>query len=256
MIPSNHIQSSYDANAPSKTQVGEAKQRELAIRFLPVVKNELSRLRMRIPQYIDIEDLHGVAITGMMRALAKWTEESEPTFGAYLRKRVRGALLDELRRMDVFSRSARKKAKEYDAVVLQLEQELQRPATEDEIREELSLSAKEFGELMEELRPVSFLSLDAPLSESESSESLLGVLDDPNETNSRDVTEMKDIAGRIHERMTQLPENQRRILHLYYFKELRLSEIAAVFEVSESRICQLHTQAIRTLQAGIHEDLS
>lgn len=255
MKPAKHIQSSYGAHVSSEP-VDEAKQRELAIRFLPVVKNELSRLRMRIPGHVDVEELHGVAIAGMMRALTKWTPDSEATFGAYLRQRVRGALLDELRRMDVFTRSARKKAKEYDEVVLRLEQELKRPASEEELREALDLSKGEFEDLMEELRPISFLSLDAPLADAEPSGSLSDVLDDPNESNARDVTEMKDIASRVHERMSHLPENQKRILHLYYFKELRLSEIAAVFEVSESRICQLHTQAIRSLQAGIQEDLT
>ena len=235
-------------------ELSEGKHRELALRYLPIVKNELSRLKMRIPNFLDADDLYGVALTAMMRSLQRWTAESDKTFGVYLRKRIRGALLDELRKLDVFSRSARKKAKEYDEVVGHLEQRLGRTATEDDIRAELSLSKKEFDDLLEVLRPVTFLSLDAPLSREEDSDQLSDILDDPVESNAREQTEMKDQLGLIRERIRELPQDQQRVLHLYYFKELRLAEIADVFNVSESRICQLHTQAIRSLKITVSQD--
>ncbi|MFP4158003.1 MAG: sigma-70 family RNA polymerase sigma factor [Opitutales bacterium] len=235
-------------------ELSEAKQRELALRYLPIVKNELSRLRLRIPRHLDADDLYGVALTAMMRSLQRWTAESDKTFGVYLRKRIRGALLDELRRLDVFSRSARKKAKEYDEAVGRLEQRLRRTATEEDIRGELSLSKKEFDDLMEVLRPVTFLSLDAPLSDDANSDQLSDILDDPVESNAREQAEMKDQVSRIRERIRTLPQDQQRVLHLYYFKELRLAEIADVFKVSESRVCQLHTQAIRSLKITVSED--
>jgi len=231
--------------------ISESKQKELALRFLPIVKNELSRLKMRIPRFLDSDDLYGVALTAMMRSLQKWSQESDHTFGVYLRKRVRGALLDELRRLDVFTRSARKKAKEYDEVVGKLEQKLKRTATEADIRKEMSLTKKEFEDLMEVLRPVTFLSIDAPLSHEENGDQLAEVLDDPVECNAREQVEMKDQVSVIRERISSLPQDQQRVLHLYYFKELRLAEIAEVFSVTESRICQLHTQAIRSLKIAV-----
>jgi len=231
--------------------ISESKQKELALRFLPIVKNELSRLKMRIPSFLDSDDLYGVALTAMMRSLQKWSQESDHTFGVYLRKRVRGALLDELRRLDVFTRSARKKAKEYDEVVGKLEQKLKRTATEADIRKEMSLTKKEFEDLMEVLRPVTFLSIDAPLSHEENGDQLAEVLDDPVECNAREQVEMKDQVSVIRERISSLPQDQQRVLHLYYFKELRLAEIAEVFSVTESRICQLHTQAIRSLKIAV-----
>jgi RNA polymerase sigma factor for flagellar operon FliA len=229
-------------------------QKELALRYLPIVKNEVSRLKMRIPSFLDVDDLHGVGLTAMMRSLQKWSPDSDNTFGVYLRKRIRGALLDELRRLDVFSRSARKKAKEYDSVVSKLEQRLQRTATEEDICKELALSKKQFEELMEVLRPVTFLSIDAPISQQKNSEQLADVLDDPVECNAREQLEMKDQVELIRERIRSLPADQQKVLHLYYFKELRLAEIASVFSVTESRICQLHTQAIRSLQIALNKE--
>lgn len=248
----DQLKNAYGA-APG-TELAERKQQELALRYLPIVKNELSRLKMRIPGFLDADDLYGVALTAMMRSLKRWTAESDKTFGVYLRQRIRGALLDELRRLDVFSRSARKKAKEYDEVVGRLEQRLQRMATEADIRAEMSLSKKEFDDLMEVLRPVTFLSLDAPLSDDENSDQLSDIIDDPVDSNAREQAEMHDQVALIKERIRELPQDQQRVLHLYYFKELRLAEIADVFKVSESRICQLHTQAIRSLKITVSQD--
>lgn len=232
----------------------EPKKKELALKYLPIVKNELLRLQMRIPSFVDFDDLHGVALTAMMRSLQKWTPETDKTFGVYLRQRIRGSLLDELRRLDVFSRSARKKAREYDSVIAQLEQRLGRTATEQDICKEMSLSKKQFQQLMEELRPVTFLSMDAPLTDEDSAANLSDVLDDPTESNAREVTEKRDEFSSIKERIREIPKDQQRVLHLYYYEELRLAEIADVFNVSESRISQLHTQAIRSLKISIKQN--
>lgn len=229
--------------------------RELAVQYLPLVKHELMRIKMRIPNHIDMDDLHGVAIIGLMHALEKFKNSNEMTFGAYVRQRVRGAILDELRRMDLFTRERRKKARHYDQTVMQLEQQTQRAATEDEIRVALKLNKKEFADLLEELRPISFLSLDAPLSDDNASGVLADVVDDPVQDNARDTVEFKDVANLLHEHLECLPKKQQQILYLYYFKGFRLAEIAQVFSITESRVSQLHTQAIRKLQQTLETDL-
>lgn len=229
--------------------------RELALRYLPIVKHELMRIQIRIPKHIDMDDLHGVAIIGLMHALERFSSSDEVTFGAYVRQRVRGAILDELRRMDLFTRERRKKARHYDQTVIQLEQKKQRAATEEEIRDALNLNKKEFADLLEDLRPISFLSLDAPLSDDHTSGVLADVVDDPVQDNARDTVEFKDLAHLLHEHLECLPKKQQQILYLYYFKGLRLAEIAQVFSITESRVSQLHTQAIRKLQQTLQGDL-
>ena len=138
--------------------------------------------------------------------------------------------------------------------MIQLEQKTQRAATEDEIREALKLNKKEFADLLEDLRPVSFLSLDAPLSDDQASGVLADVIDDPVQDNARDTVEFKDIAQLLHERLECLPKTAANIIS-YYFKGLRLAEIAEVFSITESRVSQLHTQAIRKLQQTLEGDL-
>ena len=248
------VKNAYGRSAGGAS-LAAADLKALALRYLPIVKNELLRIKMRIPRHIDMDDLHGVAIGGMMRTLENWSESSEDTFGAYLRQRVRGSILDELRRLDVFSRNTRKQARNYDATVQLLEQKHNRPVTEDEVREALALDKNAFNGLLEELRPISFLSLDAPLSEDHSSGVLADLVDDPVQDSARDTAEFRDTARIVRERLAILPEKQQKILHLYYFKGLRLTEIAHVFGITESRVSQLHTQAIRSLSQSLHDDI-
>jgi RNA polymerase sigma factor for flagellar operon FliA len=254
MSAARGLKSSYGRMAGNADSPDEALKAR-ALRYLPVVKNELLRIKMRIPNHIDMDDLHGVAIGGMMRALDRWTESTEDTFGAYLRQRVRGSILDELRRLDVFSRNVRKKARNYDATVQELEHKNHGPVTEEQVRKELGLDQRGFEQLMEELRPISILSLDAPLSGENSSMSLAETIDDPNEDSARDTAESRDTARILRERLGDLPIKQQKMLHLYYFKGLRLSEIALIFGLTESRISQLHTQAIRSLYVSLNKEI-
>ena len=92
-----------------------------ALKFLPIVKSEVLRFKMRVPRHIEFDELHGVAICGLMRAFDRYSEDDEH-FGVYVRKRVRGAILDELRRLDTMSRGLRKKARLYDEAIHQVEQ--------------------------------------------------------------------------------------------------------------------------------------
>ena len=113
--------------------------------------------------------------------------------------------------------------------------------------------------LLDQLRPITFFSLDEVKSASESV-SLADQLEDTEAVTAVEAVESKELFGQIRERLGQLPEKQRKILHMYYFKNFRLAEIAEVFNLSESRICQLHVQAIRALKAGFastspHENL-
>ncbi len=247
---SNTMGSSVDARRQVK---------DYAIRFMPIVQSELFRFKMRLPKHIDFEELHGVAICGLMRAFKRYTVEVGDGFGGYVRTRVRGAILDELRRLDTMSRGARKKAVAYDEILVALEQREGRLATSEEVRNELGLDQGAFDKLLDQLRPVTFLSLDYVDSSAESIP-LAEQLEDPKAVTAAEAVESNELFGQIRERLGQLPEKQRKILHMYYFKNFRLAEIAEIFNLSESRICQIHVQAIRNLKAGFasalpHENL-
>lgn len=237
------------SHAKRSSQQMQERMKTYALKFLPIVKSEVLRFKMRVPRHIEYEELHGVAICGLMRAFARY-DEADERFGIYVRKRVRGAILDELRSLDTMSRSVRKKARRYDEAVIQVEQREGRLATEEEIRKELALDGKEFHQLLDQLRPVTFFSLD-DVSEQSDAGSLLERAEDGSAPSVVEEVEAHDLFGLIRERLEILPEKQRKILHMYYFKDFRLAEIAAVFNLSEGRVCQLHVQAVRTLKAAL-----
>ena len=166
--------------------------------------------------------------------------------------RVRGAVLDELRRVDWMSRTLRIKAKKLTDVISAFEQRVGRPATEAEIADELGISSEEYSILLDEVRPLSYVELDALAGDDEDS-SLHEVIADENQPNARDIALKQELIKLVVERLQMLPDMQRKILAMYYFENLRLAEIAKVFGVTESRICQIHTQAVLSLKAYIRK---
>ncbi len=221
--------------------------RHFLLHYLPVVKSEVIRFKMRLPRHIEAEDLQGVALCVLMRAFERFTHTEDTSFAAYVRQRVRGAILDELRRLDTLTRSARRKAGQYDDALEAVEQREGRMATQDEIRRELGMDEDTYNGFLDDLRPVTFLSLD-DRPHGEDSLHLSDKLDDANGTTASEKLESREMRDLVRERIDQLPSIQQKILHMYYFKDFRLAEIATVFGLSESRICQLHTQAIRSLR--------
>lgn len=228
----------------------EDRDRELALSYLPIVKHEVLRFKMKLPPHIDADDLYGVGVAGLMSAVSRYEPGMDKTFGGYVRRRVRGAILDDLRRQDWISRGARRKSREYRKTVDAIEQREGRPATEEEIRAELGLKPAEFAKLLAELKPLAFLSMDDDHADSEEGGTTLhDRLADEAAGLPADGMEREELVDLLRRRLEALPEVQRKVLGLYYFEGLRLSEIGRVFGLTESRICQIHTQAIQGLRA-------
>jgi RNA polymerase sigma factor for flagellar operon FliA len=242
------VSEAYSKTTRSSSEIRQRMQ-DYALRYLPIVKSEVLRFKMRVPKHIEFEELYGVAICGLMRAFERYSEDQAEQFGGYVRKRVRGAILDELRRLDTFSRGLRRKARSFDQAVLSIEQKEGRLATEEEIRNELGLGVKPFSELLKQLRPITFFSMD-DVNATQGSSALTERIEDTDALSAVDEVESKELFALIRDRIGHLPEKERKILHMYYFKDFRLAEIAEVFNLSESRVCQLHVQAIRTLKAA------
>lgn len=229
---------------------GDLDQKELIERYLPLVRNVVDRLKLNLPAHIDADDLYSVGVTGLMAAVRKYNPGQDSTFPGYATMRIRGAILDELRRMDWCPRRARARARKMKEAVNSLEQRLGRVATEEEIREDLGLTEKEFAKWIEDARPATFIAIDQR-SESEDSAgpSLHDLLADPNDVTGRDRLEKEEMLQLMAQRIKELPDIPRKILAMYYFENMRLAEIAAVFSLTESRICQIHSQTILGLRA-------
>ena len=227
---------------------------EIIIEYSPLVKYLARRLVLRLPSNIELDDLISVGVIGLMDAFDKYDQSRENKFKTYAEFRIRGGMLDELRSQDWVPRSIREKAKELERVLLKLKRDKGREATDREVREEMGLTSKEFQKLIYEVRSVSLLSFDditnfshmnrkaaAASTEIAKSKTPFSEVDD---TNVRDLVEKA---------ISDLPEKQRLVLALYYYEDLNLKEIGDILEVTESRVSQLHTQAVLRLRVRLKD---
>tara|TARA_B100001248_G_scaffold261923_1_gene255047 strand:- start:82711 stop:83523 length:813 start_codon:yes stop_codon:yes gene_type:complete len=226
---------------------------DLVEQYLPLLKSLVGRMSMNFPAHTDIEDIHSIALTGLISASQGFDPQKGTSFGSYATLRIRGALLDELRRMDWMPRTDRAKVKQYKKSVAELEQRLQRPVNEEDICKELNISAKEQAQLQELGSPLFIIPLETTLGNDPEMPSLHETIADVTEMNSRDITENHELMKQIREGLDQLPVIQKKVLVMYYVKGLRLMEIANVLKRSESRICQVHAQAIVSLRKYINK---
>lgn len=232
-------------------------RQEFIEQHLPLVKTVIGRMRMTLPESLDFDDLHSVGITGLMAAVRKYDPSQNRTFVAFATAHIRGAVLDELRRMDVLSRGGREKAKKVQRVITEIEQLLGRPAAEEEIQEALNMSPEEYSQLLEEIKPVSFLPLEADASSGERDDVLLqDVIEDKQQLSAEEQLEKKELISLVVERLQQLPDVPKKVMAMYYFEDMRLAEIAAAFGLSEGRISQIHTQTVLSLRAFVQRMLA
>ena len=232
-------------------------QWDLVEKYLPLVKSIVSRMKMYFPDEIDIQDIYSVGVSGLISATLRCDPERRGSFGSYATLRVRGAILDEMRRLDWMPRANRLMAKQYQKVVDGLEQKFGRPATEEEICDAMELTRKEFRRLMDRLRPISFIPLDRPVDPDNSENATAhDVVSDDTIPNARESCERSEVIQILRDRIDELPEVPQKVLIMYYFKGMRLAEIAAVFNLTESRICQIHAQAVIGLRTYLQRAMN
>jgi RNA polymerase sigma factor for flagellar operon FliA len=224
----------------------------LVEKYLPLVSSAVARLAMTLPDHVDQDDLYSAGLLGLLQALRNFDPKCGASFETFARMRVRGAMLDELRRMDWVPRSVHEKARKIQGVMAQLEQNLGRAPTEAQMAKAMNLSAPEYARLMNEVRPAAFVCLDA-VNSSEDSDGgdLYEVIANNVEENPLEQVSQYELKRVIFERLKELPEIQRKVLALYYGEDLHLREIAEVFGLTESRICQIHSQAILSIRAYV-----
>lgn len=244
-VTSRELWERYRAAGP-----GDASEEQLLLRYVPLVKQVVGRLAINLPPHIEVEDLYSAGMIGLLNALRAYDPQTNTCFEAYARLRIRGAVIDELRRMDWAPRSVHVKARKVQQAMETLEQRHGRLATDAEMAEALGLSVDEYRRWLDDIRPAAFVCLDGVHCDEDGEEATHHeVIYDPAQEEPSEAAVRAERARLIAERIQQLPELHRKVLALYYFEGLRLREIAAAAGLCESRICQIHTQAILAIRS-------
>lgn len=233
---------------------------DLVKQYLPLLKSIVSRMILHFPSTIDKEDVYTMGLLGLISATQGFDEAQGYSFGAYAAIRIKGSLLDELRRIDWLPRSLRLKVKVFKEQVNALEQSLGRTASEEEICAALRLDKHAYQKLKNYSKPLICIPLEIGAGGSGGEEgderySLQEVLADITQENSREIFEKKEIRQILKEHLKTLPLATQKLFALYYVEGLRLAEIAKVFGVTESRVCQIHSEAIGRLRKQLIRSL-
>jgi RNA polymerase sigma factor FliA len=234
----------------------DKKSRDILImKYAPLVKTIVMRMAAKLPiDATDKEDLINVGIIGLMSALDKYDDKKNVQFETYAHFRIRGAVLDELRKRDWVPRSTRNKDSRLEETFAILQRQLGRAPQEEEIADHLGLSIEEYYSYLNEVKSVSVISKeDLPpdyLERYEGSPEMQAAVERGNPL--QYLTSQELING-LKKAVAALPEKEKIVLSLYYYEELTMKEIGKVLELTESRVCQIHTQATLRLRALVKD---
>jgi len=235
-----------------KKNIKRDQKEELIKEYAPLIKFVAQKIAVRLPPNIELDDLISAGSIGLMDAIDKWDPTRDNKFKTYAEFRIRGSILDELRAQDWVPRSVRDKSKALDKTIAQLEIDLGRAPTDEEVSSKLNMSMDEFHDLINQVRPVSLLSIDdQPTFSDSDKKSISNLLEGSKSGNPFNQLNVKVIKDVVAKAIEELPERQRLVLSLYYFEDLNLKEIGQVLRVTESRVSQLHAQAVTRLRAKL-----
>ena len=226
----------------------------LILTYAPLVKYVAGRLGSGLPSHVDESDLVSYGLLGLIDAIARYDPNRDVKFETYAIQRIRGAIIDELRSMDWVPRSVRSRARDIEKAIAQLEAQLLRAPTDEEIAKKLGVSEEELDDALLEISRSSIAALDELWSSptgSGDAVALVDTIEDPHSVEPGGEIEKTELKELIGESIASLPEREKLVITLYYYEELTLREIGEVLGVTESRVSQLHTKAILRLKARL-----
>ena len=216
--------------------------------YIPLVKYIASRVMFGKNKYMEYEDLVSYGMIGLIDAINKFDDSKGMKFSSYASIRIKGAMIDELRKNRPISKGAMDKLNKYNKAIEELQGILLREPTNLEIAEYLEISLNEVAEIENYINYISMVSLENVIFSDDEDINLMGVIEDKNSPSPDSYLEDKEKLEILTRAIELLKEKDRMILNLYYYEGLTLKEIGKVLEVSESRVCQLHSRAIRNLR--------
>jgi RNA polymerase sigma factor for flagellar operon FliA len=215
---------------------------ELIESYLPLIKHVVSRISISLPPYLDYEDLISYGIFGLLQAIDRYDASRGVKFETYAYARIKGSIIDELRKLDWVPQNVRKKAKLLQNAYAELEQNLGRTVTDQDVCQHLNISAEELQAIYKEVAFTTVLSFEELIS-----------VEDRGEGSSRpDIyVEKEEVKKMLGEAVDRLPPQEKLVITLYYYEGLNLKEISEVLNLSAGRVSQLHTKAILRLRGSL-----
>lgn len=227
---------------------------ELIVQYIYLTRYVVGRVKVALPPTFSIEDISSYGVEGLIDAVEKYSPDKGARFETYALMRIRGNIIDKIRSQDFLPRSARKKIKDVKEAQEHLRQKLGRAPTSSEIGELLGLEREKVDQILAE--DTTITSLYDKKGASEDSVEIIDTIQDTNRLTPQEEMEEKDVKKELEHALKRLPERERMIMVLYYHENMTLKEIGETIEVSESRVCQLHAQAIMKLKNILSENRS
>lgn len=231
----------------AKTKSADLREKIL-LEYAPLVKVVAGRLSMYLGYNVEYEDLVGYGIFGLIDAIDKFDYMKEVKFETYASLRIRGSILDQIRKMDWIPRTIRQKQKKIENVIREIEQETGHAATDEDIARSLGITAEEYVDWQSQMKITGLVSLNEYMEQGSDVPQDAGRHTTSRFASPEENIEKEELAKVLGEALALLTEKEQKVITLYYYEEMTLKEISNILEVSESRISQLHTRALQKMR--------
>ena len=235
-----------------KDKSNKAARDTLIVQYIYLIRYVVGRVKVTLPSTISIEDIAGYGVEGLINAIERYSPQKNTRFETYALIRIRGAILDKIRSQDFLPRSVRKKIKDIKNAQEHLKQELGRMPTTTEVANYLDMEPDKVTQLLSE--DTTMTSLYDKKGSTDDSIEIIDTIEDTNKLNPQEQAEEKNVKQGLEKALQRLPERERIIMVLYYQENMTLKEIGETISMSESRVCQLHAQAIMKLKNILSEN--
>lgn len=219
---------------------------QFVLEYRPLVRKIALHIKRRLPSHIELDDLLQSGFIGLLEARKHFKTNAGASFETYASIRIRGSIIDALRKNSWGTREAIKNMRKIGDAISRLEQRSQKQPTAEEIANELGITHEEHIKICQQISVCNVISLDMV----ENDESMLG----EENANPDSITQENEIKLYIKEILTTLPEKEQLVLSLYYIEEFTFKQIGEILDLTEARICQLHSQAISRIQTKLHKE--
>lgn len=225
-------------------------------KHLQMVENIVERMVPQVPSFMSRDDMMSAAMVGLINAAERFDESKGILFSTFAEHRIRGAIFDEVRKLDWFSRSLREKHSRLTQTIGNLEKKYGRTPDEEEVAAAMHLNIDAYRDVLRQVCHLGCVSLHETLDNSNEGRTFLENLADTNGVDPLTKIEASELAMNVAEQLEKLTEKERLVVSLYYYEELNQKEIAEVLEVSEGRISQLHSQALIKLKTKLQKEMA